>query len=123
MSSGMFYIFNYFIIAAETIKTSIMAVEILTPADLQTFREELMNDIRDLFKEHGIRPDKKWLKSPDVRRVLSISAGTLQQLRVNGSLPFTKFGGALYYDYDDIQKILNENKKQNHCTNRYISKQ
>lgn len=90
-----------------------MPAQIVTTDDLREFRIELIEDFKQLLKEHGGQPSKKWLKSPEVRKLLNISPGTLQNLRVNGTLPFTKMGGALYYDNEDIQKILQANKKQN----------
>lgn len=57
-----------------------------------------------------IRPEegqgKKWLKSIEVRKLLNISPGTLQNLRINGTLRFTKIGGMLYYKLEDIHKLL-----------------
>jgi len=90
-----------------------MATEIITTDDLITFKIELIEELKKLLEEHGGNPNKKWLKSPDVRELLNISPGTLQNLRVNGTLPFTKIGGVIYYDYDDIQNMLLENKTQN----------
>ena len=55
---------------------------------------------------------KKRLKSPEVRELLGISPGTLQNLRVNGTLPFTKVRGMVYYQSDDILKMLEENRSQ-----------
>ncbi len=86
-----------------------MAVNIITPEDLSDFKDELLDNIKEMIThQSGIKP-KKWLKSPEVRELLSISAGTLQNLRINGTLPYTKIGGVIYYDYDEILKILDEN--------------
>jgi hypothetical protein len=90
-----------------------MPAQIVTTDDLRELRIELLEDFKKLLKEHGGQPSKKWLKSPEVRKLLNISPGTLQNLRVNGTLPYTRMGGALYYDNEDIQKILQANKKQN----------
>jgi len=90
-----------------------MAAEIITVEDLQVFKTELINDIKDLLKELKGQPNKKWLKSYEVRKLLNISPGTLQNLRINGTLPYTKIGGVIYYDYADIQKMLEANKHQN----------
>ncbi|MCH7411518.1 helix-turn-helix domain-containing protein [Belliella sp. DSM 111904] len=90
-----------------------MAVEIITQEDLDKFRRELLEDIKRLLKIISGQPTKKWLKSFEVRKLLGISPGTLQNLRVNGTLPYTKVGGVLYYDQDDIQKMLQANKFQN----------
>ncbi|HZK92963.1 MAG TPA: helix-turn-helix domain-containing protein [Prolixibacteraceae bacterium] len=41
-----------------------------------------------------------------MRKLLGISPGTLQNLRVNGQLPFSKIGGVLFYDFEDVRKML-----------------
>jgi hypothetical protein len=92
-----------------------MAAEIITTDDLREFKIELLDDIKKLFSGSSDQPQKKWLKSPEVRKLLNISAGTLQNLRINGTLPYTKVGGVIYYDTEDITKVLNNNK----VCNRY----
>jgi len=84
-----------------------MATAIITTDDLQTFRIELLEDIKRLLKENSGQPGKKWLKSYEVQKVLGISAGTLQTLRNNETIEYTKIGGVIYYDYNEIQKMLN----------------
>lgn len=81
-----------------------MALEIITKEDLQEFRHQLLNDIKGLL---GQSPQQKeWLKSPEVRKLLKISPGTLQNLRINGTLRFTRIGSIIYYSQQDIQKLL-----------------
>ncbi|MBN2486107.1 MAG: helix-turn-helix domain-containing protein [Bacteroidales bacterium] len=89
-----------------------MPAQIVTTDDLREFKLELLDDIKRMLKENSGQSPRKWLKSYEVRKMLSISPGTLQNLRLNGILPFTKMGGVLYYDQEDIQKILQANKKQ-----------
>jgi hypothetical protein len=55
-----------------------------------------------------ISPGKKWLKSADVRKMLNTSSGTLQNLRTNGQLPFSKVGSLMYYKMQDIERVLEE---------------
>lgn len=88
-----------------------MATEILTKDDLNSFKIELFKELSTLLKR---KPDnqKEWLRSADVRKMLSISNGTLQTLRINGTLPFTKIGGTIFYAYDDVIKVLNQNKRE-----------
>jgi hypothetical protein len=83
-----------------------MAVEIITKEDLQEFGKNLMNQIRGLLGQ-AIEEPKKWLKSYQVKNLLKISDNTLQTLRENGTIPFTKVGGILYYNMEDINKVLN----------------
>ena len=86
-----------------------MQVEIITKEDLEQFKKELTEEIRTMLKTKGVIPQKEWLKSFEVRKMLGISPGTLQQMRINGTLEFTQLGGLIYYPYQDIIKT-NENR-------------
>ena len=86
-----------------------MAVEILTKQDLNEFRTLLLNDIREIL-QGKTEQTKQWLKSKEVRKLLNISPGTLQTLRINKTLSYTKIGGIIYYAQKDIEKLLDENK-------------
>jgi hypothetical protein len=55
---------------------------------------------------NATKPAKRWLKSVEIRKLLNISPGTLQTLRNNGKLPFSKIGGLIYYDAHEIDQIL-----------------
>ena len=90
-----------------------MPTAIITTDDLREFKEELLEDIKVIINHRSGFAPKKWLKSPEVKDLLSISAGTLQNLRINGTLPYTKVGGLIYYDYEDINKIMEENRVHN----------
>jgi hypothetical protein len=85
-----------------------MAVEILTKQDLNEFRTLLLNDFRELLQAKP-QQTKQWLKSSEVRKLLNISPGTLQTLRINKTLSYTKIGGIIYYGYQDIEKLLEQN--------------
>ncbi|MDT3403755.1 helix-turn-helix domain-containing protein [Mucilaginibacter terrae] len=89
-----------------------MATEIITKEDLHEFRELLLVDIRGLLGGKGPQENTKWLKSYQVKNMLRISPGTLQNLRVNGTLRYTKIGGIIYYKQEDIQAVLEGNIKK-----------
>jgi len=80
-------------------------IEMITREDLKQFKSELLDEIRQIMKP-GQGQSKQWLKSVDVRRMLNVSPGTLQNLRINGTLRFTKIGGMMYYKLEDIHKLL-----------------
>lgn len=85
-----------------------MKVELITKDDLEVFKKDLLEEIRR-NRSHPRKKEqeqKEWLKSYEVRKLLGISAGTLQNLRLNGTLPYTKVGGLMYYRYDDIRKLM-----------------
>ena len=86
-----------------------MAVNILTREDLAQFKDELFTELKTLVPQSENLQLKKWLKSDEVKRLLKVSPGTLQTLRINGTLTYTKLGGIIYYDYEHIEKILEQN--------------
>jgi len=88
-----------------------MAIEIVTKQDLNEFRTLLLDDFRQLLQAKP-QPTKAWLKSAEVRKLLNISPGTLQTLRINKTLSYTKIGGIIYYANADLEKLLEHNKVQ-----------
>lgn len=91
----------------------IMATTVLTMEDLQDFKKDLLQEMKELFHSHRGTTVKKWLKSTEVRKMFGISPGTLQNLRINGTLPYTKMGGVIFYDHEEIMRILAENRVNN----------
>ena len=86
-----------------------MAIEVITREDLNEFRSLLLNDLKQLIQPQS-QQIKQWLKSNEVRKLLNISPGTLQNLRINGTISYTKIGGILYYSSSDLEKLLEANK-------------
>lgn len=87
-----------------------MSAQIITTDDLREFKIELLEEITKLFEDKKETPAKRWLKSSEVRKILNMSPGTLQTLRVNGTLASTKIGGTHYYNLNDIEKLLSQKK-------------
>ncbi|MBZ9730760.1 helix-turn-helix domain-containing protein [Salegentibacter sp. JZCK2] len=87
-----------------------MPTSIITTDDLRDFKMELLEEIKQLLSNQDSGNLKKYLKSSEVMDLLQISPGTLQNLRVNGTLPFTKVGGIIYYDSAEIQKVMENNR-------------
>ncbi len=88
----------------------IFASQLITLDDLQQFQKEFFEKLDESLKCLKTITPKKWMKSHEVRRMLKISPGTLQTLKATGVIPYTKIGGIHFYDYDDIQKVLNEGR-------------
>ncbi|SDX33596.1 helix-turn-helix domain-containing protein [Aequorivita viscosa] len=87
-----------------------MPVTILTTDDLYEFKLELLEEIKKIIKPQTSEEPKKYLKSAEVMEMLSISPGTLQNLRINGTLPYSKIGGIILYEEKEIERVLEENK-------------
>lgn len=85
---------------------AVLPHQLVTGQDLDQFRQKLLLDIQEIIKSHLHITPKKWLKSHEVRKLLKISPGTLQHLKTNGTIPFSKIGGVHFYDYEKIQELL-----------------
>ena len=77
-------------------------------ADLEEFKKTILYSISQIVKQTA--GPKKWLKSSEVRKMLGISPGKLQAIRESGLLAFTRIGGNIYYDPNDLFKLFEENK-------------
>ena len=81
---------------------------LVTVQDLQELKVEIISEIKLIIGNSTTKKD--WLKSSEVMEMLSISSGTLQNLRINRDIPFTKMGGTLYYETSEVVKALNKSK-------------
>lgn len=86
-----------------------MPANIVTTEDLKHFQEELLIEIKELLIKYDKITIDKWIKSNKVMDKLNISPGTLQNFRINETIPFSKLGGIIYYDEEKINEILEDN--------------
>lgn len=89
-----------------------MPANIVTTEDLKLLKEELLSDIKQLLLKYDKITIDKWIKSGAVMHKLEISPGTLQNFRINETIPFSKLGGIIYYDEEEINQILIDNKNR-----------
>jgi hypothetical protein len=90
--------------------TRLFPNQLITAEHLIEFKSELLSEFEQLFKSYSHQTQKRWLKAHQVRKLLNISIGTLQTLKSSGIIPYTKIGGVHFFDYEDIQRILQEGK-------------
>ena len=83
--------------------------KLVTIGDLNTFKAEVLQAIRQLV-DYKPAVAKKWLKSSEVRKLIGVSPGKLQTIRKTGLLTFTKIGGNIYYDHDELMQLFENNK-------------
>jgi hypothetical protein len=94
----------------EIYPRKILANQLITVEDLQQFKKHLVEELLIALRSQPLQDPKKWMKSHEVRRLLKISPGTLQTLKSSGVIPYTKIGGVHFFDYQDIQDILQSGK-------------
>lgn len=88
-----------------------MAAEIITKEDLQHFRIQLLDELKEYMhqlKKETSNGTVEGYKTKHVRKILDCSNGKLQSLRIAGKLRCNKVGGTLYYRKEDVQKLLEE---------------
>lgn len=79
---------------------------------LQALSQELkdLKDRIDMIKAtRAERLKDTWIDNQDVMQTLHISQRTLQTLRSNGTIPYSKIRGKFYYKVSDIEKLLQAN--------------
>ncbi|RYE58516.1 MAG: DNA-binding protein [Sphingobacteriales bacterium] len=85
--------------------------DLLTKKDLENFKNELFEILKPLREAQTLQ-QQKWLRSKDVRKLLNISAGTLQNMRIAGIISHNKVGKIFFYKAEDIDKVLSGAEKK-----------
>ena len=83
--------------------------EQVTKDDLRQFSLMIIDEIRKLKPEIKKDDDVEWLKSRAAKKLLSMSAGSLQNLRIAGQVRFKKVLGSYYYNKADLMKLFTNN--------------
>ena len=74
--------------------------------DELTYKIDLLKSkVDNLYVHSGIAP-QKWIDNQQACQRLSVSIRTLQTLRDNKTLPYTKMGGKVFYKPEDVEKML-----------------
>lgn len=88
-------------------------MEIVSLKEFNDFENRIFKELEAI--KQASPTENRWLKSNDVKELLGISHGKLQDLRDRGLIPFTKLGGVIFYDRIEIEKTLlkgmNKNKR------------
>lgn len=79
----------------------------ITREDLELFRIQLLDDLKRLLDNNkGYEEKVEWLKSKEVRKMLTASPGTLQNLRIDGKLNPVKISGTWYYNKKEVELLF-----------------
>ncbi|SIN78253.1 helix-turn-helix domain-containing protein [Chitinophaga niabensis] len=84
--------------------------QLITLEDLDNFKVELLDGVKQLLKECKGQPAKQWIKTSELVKSYKFSPGKLQKMRDQGLLAFTRIGGDIYYDQDDIKAMFEQLK-------------
>ncbi|HKO76270.1 MAG TPA: hypothetical protein VJU52_03585 [Flavobacterium sp.] len=84
----------------------------ITKDDLKQFGLLLVEQFKQIIEnnknkeEAGLNPE--WLKSLVVRKLMNMSAASLQNLRITGKVRFKKVLGSYYYNKSDLMNLFND---------------
>jgi predicted DNA-binding transcriptional regulator AlpA len=56
------------------------------------------------------RPPKEVLSNREAMEFLDLSKSTLQRYRDDGTLPYSKLGGNVYYEREDLLRVVREHR-------------
>lgn len=80
--------------------------------------ENLVRDVQEvkaLLKKERLQKDlPELLRTSEVKRILKLSDSSLATLRQNGTLPFIKIAGSVYYKKEDISHLMDNNYSGRH---------
>jgi len=112
-------------IRKELLKREIISLNDLSNEQIEVLMEEVYQDEFASKESEGIQNLSKdanledWIDGQEVMMKLRISPRTLQTLRSNGTIPFTRIGHKLYYLKQDIERILRNNYVMFNIRKRY----
>lgn len=68
-------------------------------------RLEAIEHKLDWYKKHVI-DGREMIDNQDVCRVMKVGKRSLYRYRRNGELRFSKFHGKIYYDIEDVERLM-----------------
>ncbi|MBW0160418.1 MAG: helix-turn-helix domain-containing protein [Sediminibacterium sp. Gen4] len=81
-------------------------MELLTKDDLSKIKIEIIQEVKKIISPVSLE-NPEFLRTSQVKELLGCSESKIETLRKNGTLPFQKVGGSIYYKYSDIKKLFN----------------
>jgi hypothetical protein len=88
--------------------------DMVTKEDLRQFGLELLCNIGTLMTQtRGVQDeivDQEWIKSKQVRLLMNMSPGSIQNLRVTQKVRYKKILGSYYYNKLDLLKLFTDER-------------
>lgn len=84
----------------------------ITKDDLRQFGILLMEQFKQIMENNHNKEEDvlnpEWLKSRIVRKLMNMSAASVQNLRITGKVRFKKVLGSYYYNKSDLMNLFKE---------------
>ncbi len=87
-----------------------MGIDIVTKGDLLVFKQILVAEIKETITEllMQVPSAPEGYKTKHVRAILGCSVNKLVALRIARKIRTKKVGGTLYYNKEDVKRLLEE---------------
>jgi excisionase family DNA binding protein len=96
----------------------IINIEVHTFEAMMKRFESFAERVEALCRVNGEKTMQEWLDNQDICEILNISPRTLQTMRDNGTIPYTRIGNKMYYKADDLKRLIPlvaDHKKKRTC--------
>ena len=84
----------------------IISFEKRTFEEIATKLDRFVQRVESLCREHGGKETSEWMDNHEVCRRLRISPRTLQTMRENGTLAYTKISHKVYYRPEGVKAVF-----------------
>ncbi len=89
-----------------------MSIAMITLQELLLVKAEMLQEIKTIMLASPHYHQRQWLKTWEVKQMLGVSLGTLRNMRDRRQIEYTKIGGLLFYNHQNIMQLIEKNKKQ-----------
>jgi excisionase family DNA binding protein len=79
---------------------------------LEGLAENIEECIQGYISTQHLNKNPKWITTGELCQLLNISKRTAQNYRDKGLIPFSRFGGKIFYDVFDVQSALAKHQTQ-----------
>lgn len=80
-------------------------IDLITKSDLIAFQTKIMDQLKSL-----IQPEKEFITEAELISLFAFNKSTLAKMRMNGEIPYYKFGGKLFYKIVEVNSLINRNQ-------------
>ncbi|KFN38769.1 MAG: hypothetical protein JU82_10135 [Sulfuricurvum sp. MLSB] len=80
-------------------------IDLITKSDLIAFQNKIMEQLKAL-----IQPEKEFITEAELIGLFAFNKSTLAKMRMNGEIPYYKFGGKLYYKINEVNRLIANNQ-------------
>lgn len=80
-------------------------IDLITKSDLMAFQNKIMEQLKAL-----IQPEREFITEPELIDLFGFNKSTLAKMRMNGEIPYYKFGGKLFYKIVEVNRIIQNNQ-------------